>query len=65
MVIVKMTCTRCKREIGVSVEVEDYLKWNQGMLIQKAMPYLSPDERELLISGICGPCFDQLFREEE
>ena len=34
-------------------------------LIQNAMPNLSADDRELLISGICGPCFDKMFPPEE
>ena len=34
-------------------------------LRQSAMPNVPADERELLISGICGPCFDAMFREED
>jgi len=25
------------------------------------MPYLSDNEREVLISGVCGTCFDDMF----
>ena len=39
----------------------DYEAWENGKLIQDVMPYLSADEREVLISGICGPCFDKMF----
>lgn len=42
----------------VEVIEEDYIKWNAGALIQNVMPYLSPDIREILISGI-GP--DEFF----
>ena len=32
-----------------------------GVLVQDAFPSLSPEEREQMISGICGKCFDSLF----
>tara|TARA_Y100000296_G_scaffold73682_1_gene91423 strand:- start:308 stop:457 length:150 start_codon:yes stop_codon:yes gene_type:complete len=49
----------------MQVQAEDYEAWENGELIQNAMPYLSADEREVLISGMCGPCFDNLFGDEE
>jgi len=43
-------------------EDRDFIRWEEeGELIQNALPYLSADERELLISGICGGCFDKMF----
>ena len=41
------------------------LHGRRGELIQNAMPYLSPDEREILISGICGRCFDEMYGEDD
>ena len=49
----------------MAVNIDDYTSWENGALIQTAMPYLSADEREVLISGMCGPCFDNLFGGEE
>ena len=49
----------------MQVHVEDVTAWENGELIQNAMPYLSADEREVLISGTCGPCFDRMFGGEE
>jgi hypothetical protein len=43
----------------------DVEKWMDGALIQDAMPYLNPDERELLISRICPTCWVEMFGEEE
>ena len=43
------------------VENDDYQSWQNGKLIQDAMPYLTISQRELLISGICGTCFDKMF----
>ena len=37
--------------------------WSRGVLIQDAMPDLSPGDREFLVSGISPAGWDQLFRE--
>ena len=37
----------------------------RGMLIQRAMPTLSADDRELLISGLLPEAFDSIFDGEE
>jgi hypothetical protein len=47
------------------VNSDDLQQWKDGELIQDAMPYLSADEREILISNICGLCFEQMFGEGE
>ena len=42
-------------------------KWERGQIpfIQDAFFGLTPDQRELLITGICGKCFDGMFADEE
>jgi hypothetical protein len=42
----------------------DVAHWEGGALIQDALGYLTADERELLISGTCGACFDNMFPPE-
>ena len=59
------TCNRCKGQTEMMVDVNDYTLWENGTLIQDAMPYLSDAEREVLISGTCGSCFDEMFGGEE
>ena len=49
----------------MAVNIDDYTSWENGELIQNAMPYLTADEREVLISGICGPCFGGLYGRGE
>ena len=58
-------CIRCKKVTSLSVNPDDYHRWQQGELIQNAMPYLSADEREILISGICGKCYDAIYETME
>ena len=62
--VIKKKCPMCGIEQEVVVDYADYMNWNNGMLIQRAFPYLSDDEREVLITGICGKCFSTLFNEE-
>jgi hypothetical protein len=58
-------CVKCKNVHILLVNSEDLQQWKDGELIQDAMPYLSADEREILISNICGLCFEQMFGEGE
>ena len=63
--IVAVDCIRCKETQHITTKTEDLDSWQNGELIQNAMPYLSADDREVLISGVCGTCFDNMFGGEE
>ena len=39
--------------------------WKKGLLIQEALPELSVDDREFLISGISPTTFDELYSESD
>lgn len=55
------TCYHCCKTVMIHVVFADAIKWQEGALIQDVMGYLSVDEREILISGTCGECFDKMF----
>lgn len=38
-------------------------EWASGVLIQNAMPHLSPDEREFIMTGITPEEWDKAFSE--
>jgi len=40
-------------------------EWINGKLIQHAMPDVPKEEREMLLSGICGACWRISFAEQE
>jgi hypothetical protein len=61
---IEVTCYRCKTDYSIEVSVEGHEKWQEGALIQDALPELSSGERELLISGTCDYCWDEMFPEE-
>jgi hypothetical protein len=56
-------CRQCKRELQLRVPDYNYQMWhNRQASVQDAFPMLTADEREILISGICGKCFDGIFK---
>lgn len=57
------TCAKCDTEVLICVEFDDYEAWRNGECIQNVMPYLTADQREILISGLCGDCYDIMFPE--
>ena len=59
--IITTVCPLCGRVTEISVRTEDYARYQAGALAQDAFPYLSADEREMLISGICPTCWDEVF----
>ena len=48
----------------VSFIEKDFDEWQNGALIQNAMPYLEPFEREQLISHLCPDCQEQVFGDK-
>ena len=63
--IISICCTNCEQLKEFTVQTAHYQAWISGTVIQAAMPEISEDERELLISGMCGTCFDALFADED
>jgi hypothetical protein len=62
-VTVVTTCCICGNSHDVEVPYDGYVAWIDGELIQNAMPELSATLREMLMTGICGPCWDRSFGE--
>ena len=63
--VVAVPCRRCNEVTELKVDFEQFTKWQQGELIQNALPELDVDQRELLISGTCPTCWDEMFPPEE
>ena len=64
--VVVVPCHSCHvpQEI-LNVPVQGLADWQGGELIQNALPELNADQRELLISGTCPTCWDEMFPPEE
>lgn len=62
MIKIEVACVHCQNVYALMVEQSGFDNWSQGLqLIQNAMPYLTAGERELLISGTCDDCWDNMF----
>lgn len=59
--IIDISCGECGKEFTVEAPDEDVQRWVEGELIQNALPQLSNEERELLISRTCNDCFTEMF----
>lgn len=53
----------CEKTFLVAVPEQEYDNWEDGMLIEDAMPSLSKEERNLLISGTCPDCWKAMAEE--
>ena len=60
-----VACRRCGTSETISAPVTAFIAWENGEYIQDALPMLTADEREMLISQTCDSCWTELFGENE
>ena len=59
---ISITCASCRKPIELPITENDVAAWQASdEHVQNYFPQLSDDQRELLISGTCGACFDAMF----
>jgi hypothetical protein len=56
-------CPRCRNNIELIVSASGFRAWQGGALIQRALPELTPSQRESLITGYCDRCWDAMFKD--
>lgn len=56
--------TRKVHTLDIPVTQEQLDKWNSGVLIQNAMPNLTVDQREFLMTGVTKEEWDEAFGSE-
>lgn len=63
--VLEVPCKHCGITYTILADLEDVKKWlaNEGY-IQYILHYLSPAERELLISGTCDNCWKNMFGDD-
>lgn len=62
---VDLPCVKCGERQAIEVDIDGYNRWRNGALIQNALPTLTADQREVLISGICSKCWNKMFGGDE
>lgn len=55
-------CPFCGNVNSIEVDTAKFVAWQQGALIQNAFPDLTPDQREVIKTGICPKCWDDTFK---
>lgn len=59
------TCKYCGAVNKVKVRKLDFLRWRSGeLMIQQAFPYLTPSQREQILSGTCDDCWRSMMSED-
>lgn len=54
------SCRVCRvTKMVEGIPAEGYAAWRKGSLIGNVLPDLPVNDREFLISEICGTCFDE------
>jgi hypothetical protein len=62
MIIRKVsTMTGIEHEMDLDVTETQLNEWRGGMLIQDALPHLTPDEREFLMTGTTAAEWESFF----
>ena len=51
-------------EMSMMIDPNDLARWSRGAMVQESMPYLTPAEREFIISGVLPGEWDALFSDE-
>lgn len=65
MQVICPTCPYCHQSSTIEVDPASYGNWRNGMLIQRAFPNMSIADRERLITGIHGECWNKIFPPED
>lgn len=60
--VITSSCCVCGKRSRVKVPEDGFTAWKSGELIQNALPHLTEDERELLITGTHPLCWDGIFK---
>ena len=64
-ITLRATCRVCKKVEDIPVKESEYIRYrDERPLIQVAFPDLTAAQREIIQSGTCGACFDQMWPEE-
>lgn len=57
--------TGIERTLEIDVTEAQLKAWHDGALIQDAMPNVSPDDREFILTGVTKEEWDELMKEDE
>jgi len=59
--VILRQCPHCTKKYNIKLSVHDYTSWTDGKFTQNAFPYLDPDQREMIQTGIHPECWDAML----
>lgn len=62
---IEKRCPHCGKLQTLEVNEVQFSDWLAGKNTQIAFPDLSADQREILMSGICPECWEDIFQDED
>ena len=62
---VEVRCPICGKQYIITVPHDGFIRWRSGSRIQECMPNLSSEDREALMTGICGECWERMYGEDD
>lgn len=61
--IYEIKCKFCHIVYEIEISDDEFRRLDSGESVKDVFPYMSLDTQELLISGVCGKCFDKVAKE--
>lgn len=58
-------CSGCGQSTWFTMSEEQFRFWQQGVHVQDIFPDWSPEDREMLISGTCPECWEEMWAEDD
>ena len=63
--VVTPACLGCGDTAVFVMTAEQHARYRAGEHVQRIFPHWSPEDREMLISGTCPSCWEEMWAEEE
>lgn len=65
IITIQRKCYVCGSLAVVEMPIEAFKKYADGMLVQNAWPEATPEEREIIITGMHSHCFNEFVSEPD
>jgi len=58
-------CPMCGQDSTIEVPDDAYARWRDGEMVQAVLPEWTAAEREQLMTGLHGDCFDAMWADDD
>jgi len=60
-----LPCPDCNDVLEIELLGSKLYAYNQGAYVQEVFPDMNDDDRERFVSGVCPPCWEKTFPDED